>query len=82
MVADNEYFRNYRKTSQHYKEYREEYNKKYVEEHKEELREYNKEYYYLHKEELNKKRNAYYHRLNSCKREIKRLGKINPVVFL
>ena len=81
MVADNEYFRNYRKTSQHYKEYREEYNKKYLEEHREELREYNKEYYYANKHELNKKRNAYYHRRNDAKKEFKRLGKIDLKIF-
>ena len=81
MVADNEYFRNYRKTSQHYKEYREEYNKKYLEEHREDLRQYNKEYYYSHKEELNKKRNAYYHKTTATKKEAKRLGKIDLKIF-
>lgn len=81
MVADNEYHRNYRKTSQHYKEYRKAYDEKYTEEHKEELRQYNLEYYYTHKQELNKKRNAYYHKVNACKKEMKRLGKIDLKIF-
>ena len=79
-LTRNEYFKNYRQTSEHYKEYRPMYDKKYAETHKEKLKEYLKEYYQINKARLNANRKANYHKHAEKrkleKQELKRLGKI------
>ena len=77
-----EYFREYRKNNEKYRNYLTEYNKKYSQEHSEELKQYKKEYYIKNKDLLNKRRMENYHKSVACKNEFKRLSKINYSIFL
>ena len=80
-ALNNDYFRNYRNTSEHYREYITEYNKKYYETHKDELHNYNAQYYETNKEYLNMRRKLNYKKANAVAKETKRLGKIDLNIF-